>query len=336
MFVHHAWIGGFFIVGAGAHGAIYLVKEYQLWAYSAIERVLAHRYSMIVHLNWACIFIGFHSFGLYIHNDTLSALGRSADLFSDSAIILSPVFGLMFQQLFTPEIYASGSVVSSGVRLVGTADTLVHHVHAFTIHVTTLILLKGVLFARSSRLVADKSLLGFRFPCDGPGRGGTCQISAWDHIYLGLFWMYNAVSVVIFHFSWKHQSSVWAIRGQAYLTAGTFENTGVAINGWLRDFLWSQSSQVIQSYGSYAGSYGLMFLAAHFVWAFSLMFLFSGRGYWQELIESIVWCHNTTGIAPSIFPRALSITQGRAVGITHYLIGGIVTTWAFFQARLID
>lgn len=20
---------------------------------------------------------------------------------------------------------------------------------------------------------------GFRFPCDGPGRGGTCQISAW-------------------------------------------------------------------------------------------------------------------------------------------------------------
>ena len=99
-------------------------------------------------------------------------------------------------------------------------------------------------------MAADKSLLGFRFPCDGPGRGGTCQISAWDHAYLGLFWMYNAISVVIFHFSWKHQSSVWGIGGQAYLTAGTFENTGVTINGWLRDFLWSQSSQVIQSYGS--------------------------------------------------------------------------------------
>ena len=123
LFVHHAWIGGFFIVGAGAHGAIYLVKEYQLWAYTAVERVLAHRYSITVHLNWACIFLGFHSFGLYIHNDTLSALGRSADLFSDSAIVLSPAFGLMFQQLFTPEIYASGSVVSSGIRLVGTADT---------------------------------------------------------------------------------------------------------------------------------------------------------------------------------------------------------------------
>ena len=50
---------------------------------------------------------------------------------------------------------------------------MVHHVHAFTIHVTALILLKGVLFSRTSGLVADKHILGFRFPCDGPGRGGT-------------------------------------------------------------------------------------------------------------------------------------------------------------------
>lgn len=57
--------------------------------------------------------------------------------------------------------------------------------------------------------------------------------------------MYNAISVVIFHFSWKYQSSVWAIRGQAYLNSGSLENTGVTINGWLRYFLWSQSSQVI-------------------------------------------------------------------------------------------
>ena len=56
-----------------------------------------------------------------------------------------------------------------------------------------------------------------------------------------------------------------------------------------------------------------MFLGAHFVWAFSLMFLFSGRGYWQELIESIVWAHNKLKVAPAIQPRALSIIQGRAV-----------------------
>jgi photosystem I P700 chlorophyll a apoprotein A1 len=66
------------------------------------------------------------------------------------------------------------------------------------------------------------------------------------------------------------------------------------------------------------------------------MFLFSGRGYWQELIESIVWAHNKVKVAPSIQPRALSITQGRAVGLAHYLLGGIGTTWSFFLARIIS
>jgi hypothetical protein len=51
-------------------------------------------------------------------------------------------------------------------------------------------------------------------------------------------------------------------------------------------------------------AYGLMFLGAHFVWAFSLMFLFSGRGYWQELIESIVWAHNKLKVAPAIHPAS--------------------------------
>ena len=32
------------------------------------------------------------------------------------------------------------------------------------------------------------------------------------------------------------------------------------------------------------------------------MFLFSGRGYWQELIESIVWAHNKLKVAPAIQP----------------------------------
>jgi photosystem I P700 chlorophyll a apoprotein A1 len=69
----------------------------------------------------------------------------------------------------------------------GTADFLVHHIHTFTIHVMVLILLKGVLFARSSCLIPDKANIGFRFPCDGLGRGGTCQVSTWDHVILGLF-----------------------------------------------------------------------------------------------------------------------------------------------------
>ena len=101
------------------------------------------------------------------------------------------------------------------------------------------------------------------------------------------------------------------------------------------DFLWAQAVQVINSYGSNTAGYGIMFLGGHFIWAFSLMFLFSGRGYWQELIESIVWAHNKLKVAPAIQPRALSIIQGRAVGVAHYLLGGIATTWAFFHAHIL-
>jgi photosystem I P700 chlorophyll a apoprotein A1 len=361
IFTHHMWIGGFCVCGAAAHAGIFMVRDYNpAQNYNnLLDRVIRHRDAIISHLNWICIFLGFHSFGLYIHNDTMRALGRTQDMFSDTAIQLKPVFAQWVQNIHTvapgnttPNALATasyafgGDAVTVGNKVammpisLGTADFMVHHIHAFTIHVTVLILLKGVLFARNSRLIPDKANLGFRFPCDGPGRGGTCQSSAWDSVFLGLFWMYNCISVVIFHFSWKMQSDVWgtvqADGKITHITGGNFAQSAITINGWLRDFLWAQASQVIQSYGSSLSAYGLIFLGAHFIWAFSLMFLFSGRGYWQELIESIVWAHNKLNFAPAIQPRALSITQGRAVGLAHYLLGGIGTTWAFFLARIIS
>nr|ARW60231.1 photosystem I P700 apoprotein A1 [Laurencieae sp.] len=360
LFTHHMWIGGFCVVGAGAHASIFMVRDYNpAQNYdNVLDRIIRHRDAIISHLNWLCIFLGFHSFGLYIHNDTMRALGRSQDMFSDTAIQLQPIFAQWVQNIHTlapsntsPNSLATVSYAFGGDTVtiankiammpikLGTADFMVHHIHAFTIHVTVLILVKGFLFARNSRLIPDKSNLGFRFPCDGPGRGGTCQVSGWDHVFLGLFWMYNSISVVIFHFSWKMQSDIWgSIKGTeiSHIAGGNFAQSAITINGWLRDFLWAQASQVIQSYGSALSAYGLIFLGAHFVWAFSLMFLFSGRGYWQELIESIVWAHNKVKVAPSIQPRALSITQGRAVGLAHYLLGGIGTTWAFFLARIIS
>ncbi|THU42504.1 hypothetical protein C4D60_Mb00t05230 [Musa balbisiana] len=166
------------------------------------------------------------------------------------------------------ELVAVGGKVALLPIPLGTADFLVHHIHAFTIHVTVLILLKGVLFARSSRLIPDKANLGFRFPCDGPGRGGTCQSDVWGTI--------------------SDQGVV------THITGGNFAQSSITINGWLEI------------------SYGHRHL--------SLMFLFSGRGYWQELIESIVWAHNKLKVAPATQPRALSIVQGRAVGVTHYLL----------------
>ena len=360
LFTHHIWIGGFLIVGAGAHAAIAMVRDYDPAKHidNVLDRVLKARDAIISHLNWVCIWLGAHSFGLYIHNDTMRALGRPQDMFSDSAISIQPIFAQWIQnvhaaaagstapnalagvsEVFNGSVVAVGGKVAAAPMPLGTADFMVHHIHAFTIHVTVLILLKGVLYARSSRLIPDKANLGFRFSCDGPGRGGTCQVSAWDHVFLGLFWMYNSLSIVIFHFSWKMQSDIWgtvnADGSVAHITNGNFAQSAITINGWLRDFLWAQAVQVINSYGSNTAAYGIMFLGAHFVFAFSLMFLFSGRGYWQELIESIVWAHNKLKVAPAIQPRALSIIQGRAVGVAHYLLGGIATTWAFFHAHIL-
>nr|CAD1835862.1 unnamed protein product [Ananas comosus var. bracteatus] len=243
LFTHHMWIGGFLIVGAAAHAAIFMVRDYDpTTRYNdLLDRVLRHRDAIISHLNWVCIFLGFHSFGLYIHNDTMSALGRPQDMFSDTAIQLQPIFAQWIQNThaLAPGVTAPGATTSTsltwgGGELIavggkvallpiplGTADFLVHHIHAFTIHVTVLILLKGVLFARSSRLIPDKANLGFRFPCDGPGRGG--------------------------HVNWKMQSDVWGtISDQGvvtHITGGNFAQSSITINGWLRDFLWAQASQ---------------------------------------------------------------------------------------------
>ncbi|KAK8966290.1 Photosystem I P700 chlorophyll a apoprotein A1 [Platanthera guangdongensis] len=188
------WISGFLIVGAAAHAAIFMVRDYNPTTLynDLLDRVLRHRDAIISHLNWASIFLGFHNFGLYIHNDTMSALGRPQDMFSDTAIQLQPIFAQWVQNThaLTPSVTAHGTTTSTsltwgGGELIavggkvallpiplGTADFLVHHIHAFTIH------------------------------------GGTCIVSAWYHIFLGLFWMYNAISVVIFHFSWKMQPDV--------------------------------------------------------------------------------------------------------------------------------
>lgn len=340
LFSHHMWIGGLLIVGSGAHASIFLVRDYRFSFTLTIELVLCHRDIIMGHLIWICIVLGSHSFTIYIHNDTLQSLGRPEDMFDDNSIQLRPIFALWFETIVGFDIEVLELKVLRISQELGTTDLIVHHVYAFTIHTTVLILLKGILYARSSRLVTDKVELGFRYPCDGPGRGGTCQISPWDHIYLALFWMYNTQSVVLFHFFWKMQSDVWGfykVNSQyiTHLCGGDFSSNASTINGWFRNLLWSQSAQAIQSYGTSISGYSILFIFSHFVWSFSLMFLFSGRGYWQEFIESLVWTHTKLSVVPNIQARALSISQGRSVGVIHFILGGVSCSWSYLLARII-
>ena len=346
LFYHHIWVGGKLIIGAGAHASIFIIGDYYSYSYYSknywcnlfiLQQVLNHRDVIIAHLIWVSIALGLHSFSLYIHNDTLQACGRPEDTFHDYSIQLKPVFAGWVQsfRIVSFDIKMLDKKVIRITQELGTADFIVDHIHGFTIHVALLILSKGILYARNSRLVNDKLELGFRYPCDGPGRGGTCQISPWDHIYLAVFWMYNSLSTLLFHYFWKMQSDVWGIynipnQKIMHISGGDFSVNSSTVNGWLRNLLWSQAAQVIQSYGTSISVYGFIFISTHFIWAFSLMFLYSGRGYWQELIESILWAHHKFKIMPYIQPRALSIGQGRAVGLIHYTLGGASCTLAFF------
>ena len=134
------------------------------------------------------------------------------------------------------------------------------------------------------------------------------------------------------------QSDIWGyfnFDSIIYISNGDFSVNATTINGWLRNYLWSQSSQVIQSYGTSLSSYSFVFLLSHFTWALSLMFLYSGRGYWQELIESTIFSHHKLSIITGIQPRALSISQGRSVGLTHFVLGGLGCTFTFLLTRFI-
>ena len=337
LFYHQMWVGGFLIIGAGAHASL-------CYYGSSTNRVslvfIWYRDATAGSLVWASIASGFHGFSLYCHNDTLEGFGRPEDIFHDNSIQLKP--SCVSKWLTIPEIQMLDEQVVSCCQELGTADFIVHHIHGFTIHVTFLILSKGLLYGRNSRFVSDKFKLGVRYPCDGPGRGGTCQISILDHLYLAVFWMYNCLDVLLFHYFWKSQSDVWGITNNslkmmiAHISGGDFSVNATSMNAWLRNFLWSQAAQGIQSYA--VGSicpFGFIFISAHFIWAFSLMFLYSGRAYWQEFIESIVWAHHKLKIMPHIEARALSISQGRGVGFIHYTLGSSSCTWAFFISRMI-
>jgi photosystem I P700 chlorophyll a apoprotein A2 len=357
LYTHHQYIAGFIMTGAFAHGAIFLVRDYDSTKNSnnVLQRIINHKEAIISHLSWVSLFLGFHTLGIYVHNDVVQAFGNS-----EKQILIEPVFAQWIQSAHGKSIYGFNTLLSldssnaflagkdlwlplwlnaindplSSVFLpIGPGDFLVHHAIALGLHTTTLILVKGALDARGSRLMPDKKDFGYSFPCDGPGRGGTCDISAWDAFYLAVFWMLNTIGWVTFYWHWKH-ITLW--QGNV----NQFNESSTYLMGWLRDYLWLNSSQLINGYNPFGMNslavWSWMFLFGHLVWATGFMFLISWRGYWQELIETLVWAHERTPITNIVNwkdkPVALSIVQARLVGLAHFSVGYIFTYAAFLIA----
>jgi photosystem I P700 chlorophyll a apoprotein A2 len=360
LYTHHQYIAGFLMLGAFAHGAIFWVRDYdpEQNKGNVLERVLKHKEAIISHLSWVSLFLGFHTLGIYVHNDVMQAFATP-----EKQILIEPVFAQFIQASHGKALYGMDVLLSNPDSIattawpnyanvwlpgwldainnstnslfltIGPGDFLVHHAIALGLHTTTLILVKGALDARGTKLMPDKKDFGYAFPCDGPGRGGTCDISAWDSFYLAAFWMLNTLGWVTFYWHWKHLG-IW--QGNV----AQFNESSTYLMGWFRDYLWLYSAQTINGYNPYGTSnlsvWSWMFLFGHLVWATGFMFLISWRGYWQELIETLVWAHERTPLANLVSwkdkPVALSIVQGRVVGLAHFTVGYILTYAAFLIA----
>jgi photosystem I P700 chlorophyll a apoprotein A2 len=350
--------------GAFAHGAIFFIRDYdpELNKGNVLARMLEHKEAIISHLSWASLFLGFHTLGLYVHNDVMQAFGTP-----EKQILIEPVFAQWIQAAQGKSLYGFDILLSNagsasdlgasaaytageGIWLpgwldainspqnslfltIGPGDFLVHHAIALGLHTTALILVKGALDARGSKLMPDKKDFGYSFPCDGPGRGGTCDISAWDAFYLAVFWMLNTIGWVTFYFHFKH-ITLW--QGNP----SQFDESSTYLMGWLRDYLWLNSSQLINGYNPFGMNslsvYAWIFLFGHLIYATGFMFLISWRGYWQELVETLAWAHERTPLANLVKwrdkPVALSIVQARLVGLVHFSVGYVFTYAAFLLA----
>ncbi len=89
LYTHHQYIAGLIMTGAFAHGAIFFIRDYnpEQNKNNVLARMLKHKEAIISHLSWVSLFLGFHTLGLYIHNDVMLVFGTL-----EKQILIEPVF----------------------------------------------------------------------------------------------------------------------------------------------------------------------------------------------------------------------------------------------------
>ena len=350
LYVHHSGIASFLMMGYFAHGGIILIRDGGMERFS--NRMLDTKSPLISHLSWISLWLGFHTIGLYIHNDTMSAFSEE-----EKEVVIEPVFpqiiGSSGLGACCRKALSYGAAIGlppsglddpiaipkacANLRLAyemgkGPGDFTGGHAIALGLHLVILILLKGCLDACGSKLMADKIHVAWAFACDGPHRGGTCDISAWDSNYLATFWSLNTGEWIRFYFHWKHLR----LRENPLFQ---FDESSFHLNAWFSNYLWFNSSPLIHAYNTFHANdlsiWAWAFLAAHLCWATGFMFLISWRGYWQELMDIYLYMHLRIPLLYSVLisdiytPGATSIVQARTLGLLHFTSGTILTYAAF-------
>lgn len=119
LYTHHQYIAGFLMVGAFAHGAIFFVRDYdpEQNKNNVLARILEHKEAIISHLSWVSLFLGFHTLGLYVHNDVVVAFGQP-----EKQILVEPVFAQWIQASSGKALYGFDVLLSSTGSLASNAS----------------------------------------------------------------------------------------------------------------------------------------------------------------------------------------------------------------------
>lgn len=162
LYTHHQYIAGFIMTGAFAHGAIFFIRDYdnEKNKGNVLARILDHKEAIISHLSWVTLFLGFHTLGLYVHNDVMQAFGTP-----EKQILIEPIFAQWIQSAHGKATYGFNFLLSSdssnafsasqaiwlpgwlnGINdknislflQIGPGDFLVHHAISLGLHTTTL------------------------------------------------------------------------------------------------------------------------------------------------------------------------------------------------------
>jgi photosystem I P700 chlorophyll a apoprotein A2 len=79
---------------------------------NVLARMLEHKEAIISHLqltvSWVSLFLGFHTLGLYIHNDTVIAFGQP-----EKQILFEPLFAEYIQAASGKAVYEFNTLLSS-------------------------------------------------------------------------------------------------------------------------------------------------------------------------------------------------------------------------------
>ena len=126
------------------HAAICIITDEAIG--SKIRGIYKMKGQFTSHLSWICLYVGFHTLGVYIHNDTILAFGQ-----------------FVSQILIEPSLASLGYMnISINLMPLGPGDLLFHHAIGLGLHVSILILLKGSLDASGSKLISEERATPFK------------------------------------------------------------------------------------------------------------------------------------------------------------------------------